>query len=239
MSNQKDVSIVTGASRGIGRAIAIRLAYENHDIVLISRTESELIKVKKEIDAIGSNSIYFVGDVANDHFANKTIDEVLNKFEKIDHLVNNAGVGIFKKFIDSSLEEFKLQINTNLFGVYNFTKAVLPGMIKRNSGSIINISSLAGKNSFVGGTMYSSTKHALMGLIRSLMLEVREYNIRVVSICPGSVDTSFGNDSQLSPMNLTQILLPEDVAEMVATVVRLPLRALASEIDLRPTNPKK
>jgi 3-oxoacyl-[acyl-carrier protein] reductase len=235
----REVSLVTGAGRGIGKAIAIRLARENHNIVLISRTESELVKVKKEIESLGMESIYFVGDVADEKFAASTVGEVLNKYEKIDHLINNAGIGIIKKFTDSTLDEFKLQVNTNLYGVYNFSKAVLPGMIKRESGSIINISSLAGKNSFVGGTMYSATKHALLGLTKSLMLEVREFNIRVAAICPGSVDTNFGDGSHINPRSVSQILLPEDVAEVVVSVIKLPVRALASEIDLRPTNPKK
>ena len=235
----KEISIVTGAGRGIGKAIAVRLAKESQNIVLISRTESELIIVKKEIDALGVESIYFVGDVADEKFVKSTIKKIQSRFGKIDHLINNAGIGIIKKLIDSTLDEFKLQVNTNLYGVYNCTKSVLPGMIKRNSGSIINISSLAGKNSFIGGTMYSATKHALLGLTKSLMLEVREYNIRVVAICPGSVDTKFGDSSTINPRSSAQILLPEDVAEVVVSVIKLPVRALASEIDLRPTNPKK
>ncbi|MDP4196214.1 MAG: SDR family NAD(P)-dependent oxidoreductase, partial [Bacteroidota bacterium] len=140
---------------------------------------------------------------------------------------------------DSKLEEFQRQINTNLYGIYNFTKAVLPGMIDRRSGSIINISSLAGKNSFVGGTMYSASKHAVMGFTKSLMLEVREYNIRTVVICPGSVESSFGRDSSTDPRSKAQILMPEDVADVVVAVIKLPVRALMSEIDLRPTNPSK
>jgi 3-oxoacyl-[acyl-carrier protein] reductase len=239
MYNRKEVSVVTGSGKGIGYAIAVRLAKENHDVVIISRTESQLKKVKKELDLIGSDTSYFVGDVADEKFAIGTIKEVLKKYSKIDHLINNAGMGIIKRLIDSSLEDFKRQVNTNLYGVFNFTKAVLPGMIKQLSGSIINISSLASKNSFIGGTMYSATKHALNGFTKSLMLEIREYNIRVAVICPGSVETGFGSRSALDPRSRGQILLPEDVAEMVAAVIKLPPRALASEIDLRPTNPKK
>jgi 3-oxoacyl-[acyl-carrier protein] reductase len=239
MSNHKDVSVVTGSGRGIGYAIAVRLAKENHNVVLISRTESELKKAKKEIDLIGSDTSYFVGDVADEKFVEDIVKEVQKKYSKIDHLINNAGIGIIKKLIDADLDDFKKQVNTNLYGVFNFTKAVLPGMIKRTSGSVINISSLASKNSFVGGTMYSATKHALNGFTKSLMLEIREYNIRVATICPGSVDTGFGSKSKLDPRSSGRILLPDDVAEMVAAIIKLPARALASEIDLRPTNPKK
>lgn len=234
-----DVSIVTGAGRGIGRSIAVRLAKEGHNLIITSRTERELRSAKEEIESFGVACSYFAGDVADPHFVNNTVEEILKSYGRVDHLINNAGIGIIKKVVDSKLEEFQRQINTNLYGIYNFTKAVLPGMIDRRSGSIINISSLAGKNSFVGGAMYSASKHAVMGFTKSLMLEVREYNIRTVVICPGSVESSFGRNSSTDPRSKGQILMPEDVADVVAVVIKLPVRALMSEIDLRPTNPSK
>lgn len=234
-----DVSIVTGAGRGIGRSIAVRLAKEGHNLIITSRTERELRSAKEEIESFGVECSYFAGDVADPQFVNNTVEEILKSYGRVDHLINNAGIGIIKKVVDSKLEEFQRQINTNLYGIYNFTKAVLPGMIDRRSGSIINISSLAGKNSFVGGAMYSASKHAVMGFTKSLMLEVREYNIRTVVICPGSVESSFGRNSSTDPRSKGQILMPEDVADVVAAVIKLPVRALMSEIDLRPTNPSK
>jgi 3-oxoacyl-[acyl-carrier protein] reductase len=234
-----DVSIVTGAGRGIGRSIALRLAKEGHNLIITSRTERELRSAKEEIESFGVECSYFTGDVTDPNFVNNTVKEILKSYGRVDHLINNAGIGVIKKVVDSNLEEFQRQINTNLYGIYNFTKAVLPGMIDRRSGSIINISSLAGKNSFVGGTMYSASKHAVMGFTKSLMLEVREYNIRTVVICPGSVESSFGRDSSTDPRSKGQILMPEDVADVVAAVIKLPVRALMSEIDLRPTNPSK
>jgi 3-oxoacyl-[acyl-carrier protein] reductase len=165
------------------------------------------------------------------------VNHIIKTHGKVDHLINNAGMGILKKLVDSTLDEFKQQMDVNLYGVYNFTKAVLPNMIKNRSGSIINISSLAGKNAFVGGTMYGATKHGLMGFTKSLMLEVREYNIRVAAICPGSVDTSFNPNRAVIPEK-KDILLSEDVAETVALVIKMPIRAMVSEIDIRPTNPK-
>jgi 3-oxoacyl-[acyl-carrier protein] reductase len=235
----RDVSIITGAGKGIGRSIALKLAEEGHDTVILSRTESDLKAVRKEIERYGTSCLYFIGDVAEENFAVGTIKSVLERFGKIDHLINNAGFGIFKKLIDTTLGEFQMQVNTNLFGVYNFCKAVLPSMIERKSGSIINISSLAGKNFFAGGTMYTATKHALMGFSKSLLMEVREYNIRVAVVCPGSVDTAFGSHSEMSPVSKSNILLPEDVADTVAAIIKLPERALISEVELRPTNHKK
>ncbi|HVO75483.1 MAG TPA: SDR family NAD(P)-dependent oxidoreductase [Ignavibacteriaceae bacterium] len=234
----RELAVVTGASRGIGKAIALKLAAENRDVMLFGRDVSALEDVQKMIKKLGVEADIFSGDAADVKFVNESVKKILDKYGKIDHLINNAGVGIVKKLVDSTLEDFKKQVNVNLYGVYNFTKAVADNMIKRRNGSIINIASLAGKNSFIGGTMYSATKHALLGFTRSLMLEIREYNIRVAAICPGSVDTSFGSSSAMDPRSKGEILKPEDIAECVAAIIKLPARALMSEIDLRPTNPK-
>jgi NADP-dependent 3-hydroxy acid dehydrogenase YdfG len=234
----KEISIVTGASRGIGKSIANRLAEENHDVMIFGRDINSLKDVQNEIKAKGVDCDYFSGDVIDVKFVNDSINKILDKYGKIDHLINNAGVGIMRKIVDAELDDFKEQVNANLYGVFNFSKAVLPGMIERKKGSIINIASLAGKNSFVGGAMYSATKHAVLGFARSLMLEVRQNNIKVATICPGSVETNFGSRGS-DPRSKGEILKPEDVAESVLAIINLPTRALISEIDLRPTNPQK
>src|SRR3972149_3851927 len=232
-----DLTIVTGASRGIGKGIAFRLAKEGHNLMLFGRDKFALEQVKKEIRSFGIQSDMFLGDAADTKFVNEAVNQIIKTYGRVDHLINNAGMGILKNFVDSNLDEFKKQIDVNLYGVYNFTKAVIDHMIANRSGSIINISSLAGKNAFIGGTMYSATKHALMGFTKSLMLEVREYNIRVAAICPGSVDTNFNPNRDLISEK-KNILLSEDVAETVALVLKMPIRAMVSEIDIRPTNPK-
>ena len=234
----KELSIVTGASRGIGKGISLRLAEENHDVMVFGRDTAALKDVQKEIIKKGVACDFFSGDVADVAFVNNSINKILDKYGKVDHLINNAGIGIMKKVVDAELEDFKKQMDANLFGVFNFSKAVLNSMIEKGKGSIINIASLAGKNSFVGGSMYSATKHAVLGFARSLMLEVRQYNIKVATICPGSVDTHFGSGGH-DPRSKGEILQPEDVAEAVISIIKLPVRALISEIDLRPTNPKK
>ena len=233
----RELTIVTGASRGIGRGIALRLAKENHDLMLFGRDVTALKSLKEEVEKIGVSGEIFSGDAADEKFVHDSVNHIIKTHGKVDHLINNAGMGILKKLVDSTLDEFKQQIDVNLYGVYIFTKAVLPSMIMNRNGSIINISSLAGKNAFVGGTMYGATKHALMGFTKSLMLEVREYNIRVAAICPGSVDTSFNPNRAVIPEK-KDILLSEDVAETVALVIKMPVRAMLSEIDIRPTNPK-
>jgi len=232
--SEKKLAVVTGASRGIGKAIALRLAKEGNDVIIFGRDEEALKKVKAEINKYYVFCDHYAGDVADTDFVNNSIIKVLDEKKKIDILINNAGIGIFKKFVDSTLEDFKKQMEVNIYGVYNFTKAVINQMIERHSGTIINISSLAGKNSFVNGTMYAATKHALMGFTRSLMLEVREFGVKVAAVCPGSVDTEFFSGHR---MDNPKILQSDDIAEAVSVILRLPDNALTSEIDIRPANP--
>ena len=231
------LTIVTGASRGIGKGIAVRLAKEGHDLMLFGRDKSALEAVNDKIKNLGVTSELFIGDAADEKFVHSAVNSIISKYGTVNNLINNAGIGILKKFVDSNVDEFKKQIDVNLYGVYNFTKAVIDHMIANRDGAIINISSLAGKNAFVGGTMYGASKHALMGFTKSLFLEVREYNIRVAAICPGSVDTDFNPNRDYNPLK-DKNLTPEDIAESVLTVLNLPSRALISELDIRPTNPK-
>ena len=232
----KELAIVTGASRGIGMGIALRFADEGKDVMLFGRDEEALKKVEEKVKSKNVNSEIFTGDVADENFVRESVKVILKKYEKIDHLINNAGTRVFKKIAEASLDDFKKQVDANLYGVFNFAHEVLPSMIERKSGSIINIASLAGKNSFATGAMYSATKHAVLGFTKSLMLEVREYNIRVASVCPGSVNTEFFNGTSMKP-NKDKILQVEDVAEVISSIIKLPVRALASDIDIRPTNP--
>lgn len=231
------ITIVTGASRGIGKGIALRLAKEGNCLMLFGRDEAALKSVKLEVESFRVKAEMFLGDAADSNFVNNSVERIIGTYGKVDNLINNAGMGILKKFVDSNLDEFKKQVDINLYGVYNFTKAVIGNMISNRNGTIINIASLAGKNAFVGGTIYGATKHALLGFTKSLMLEVREFNIRVAAICPGSVETNFNPNREISPSKVN-ILQPEDVAETVALVMKMPARAMVSEIDIRPTNPK-
>ena len=236
--NEKIVTIITGASRGIGKGIALRLAEERHYLALFGRNKKLLTETAAECRQLNVEVLEFTGDVSDINFVNGSVNKILNHFGQIDNLINNAGVAVLKKFVDTNLEEFKTQMEANMYGVFNFTKAVLDNMIERNSGNIINISSLAGKNPFVYGTTYSATKHALMGFTRSLLLEVRQYNIRVTAICPGSVNTDMISGTPIEPKDADRVLTPADIAETVFTILNLPVTALVSEIDIRPTNPK-
>ena len=235
--DDKEIAIVTGASRGIGKAIALALADEGMDIIIFGRDVNALEKVQSEIKSKNVRCEYFSGDVGDEKFVHMSVKKIIDVYGKVDHLINNAGMGILKPFSETKLDEFKEQVNANMYGVFNFSRAVAGDMIKRKKGSIINIVSLAGKNGFLGGTMYGATKHAVLGFTKSLMLEVREYNVRVAAICPGSVATEFGtgHNQEKEPL---KVLASEDVAHAVLSIINLPVRALMSEIDLRPTNPK-
>lgn len=229
---EQKVAIVTGASKGIGEAISINLASQNILVCAFGRDKKALLELAESNENI---SIYS-GDLTENNFIQKSVSEILQKFGKIDYLINNAGLAVFKKFVDTSIEEFQDQININLYAVFNLTKAVVPHFIQRNIGTIINISSIAGKNGFVYGTTYAASKHALMGFTKSLFLELREYNIRVSAVCPGSVETEMIINSPIQPKNIDKVLKANDVAEAVKAIINMPQNALISEIEIRPNN---
>ena len=228
-------AIVTGASRGIGKAIALSLAKAGVKVVLAARHQDDLELAKTEILKNGGQCIAVQADVGEEADIGHLIEKTTDAFGTVDILVNNAGFGIFSKVADTSVKDFDGMMNVNLRGVFLCCRGVLPTMIRQKGGAIINIASLAGKNSFVGGATYSATKWGLLGFSRSLMLEVRDYNIRVVAICPGSVNTSFSDHSK----DAEKIIQPQDVADTVLFALTMPGRSNVSEIDIRPTiNPK-
>jgi 3-oxoacyl-[acyl-carrier protein] reductase len=171
----------------------------------------------------------------------KIVNDTINRFGTIDILVNNAGFGIFNNMVDSKLEDFDAVFNTNVRALYLLTREFLPYMIKQKSGTIINIASIAGKQGFATGTIYCASKHAVMGLSRALMLEVRQYNIRVIAICPGTVVTEFFRPEANTPLSssVDTVLHSEDIAESCLYAATLPPNAMVSELEIRPTNPRK
>lgn len=227
------MAIVTGASRGIGRSIASALAFAGTRVILVSRNESTLGVAVGELNKQGLEALSVRADVTNPGEIHRMVDSVMQRFGRIDILVNNAGIGYFKEFVDLAIDEFDAMWNVNVRGVFLATRAVLPHMLKARSGNIVTISSLAGKNTFKGGAGYSATKWALRGLMGSLMLEVRDANIRSIIIFPGSVDTDFSGRSKRGD----NIPKADDVAEAVLYAVTAPQRLMISEIDLRPTIP--
>jgi len=235
MRLKDSVAVVTGAGRGIGKAIAVSLAEEGAHVVLVSRSGKELETVRVGIEKRGWTAEVAAADITDDAAAARVFEDTARRHGRIDILVNNAGIGRFAPMRSLAMRDLDDMWKLNVRALVHCTKLALPIMEKNKRGVIVNISSLAGKNAFIGGAGYAATKWALLGLSRCLMLEEREHNIRVVAICPGSVDTTF-NDNR-DPEKRQRILSPQDVAEAVLLAVTMPERAMVSEIDIRPTKP--
>jgi short-subunit dehydrogenase len=224
----KPVAVITGASKGIGRAIALRLSAD-YDIVAVARSDEELESLAQQIERRGGSCRPRVVDITHP-------DAVSAALAGIDAqvLVNNAGVGVTKPFLELTREEWHQMVDVNFNSLYDVTRCVLPGMIARGSGHIVVIGSISGRSAFVGGTCYAATKHAVMGFTESLMLEVRESGVKVSVVNPGSVATEFS--SRADP---TWMLAPEDVAEAVASVVATPPNVLIHRVEVRTLTPPK
>ncbi|MCU0620582.1 MAG: SDR family NAD(P)-dependent oxidoreductase [Gemmatimonadales bacterium] len=231
------VAFVTGATEGIGRAVAFALGGAGWRVGFCARTERRVDGLERELVDAGIAAAGAAADVGNEHEVQSAVAGVTSRLGPIDTLVNNAGVLVAKPFLDLSLAEWDHTIATNLRSMFLVTREVLPGMLERRRGDIVNVASLAGRNGFVGGTAYAASKHAVLGFSKSLMLEVRKEAIRVIAICPGSVATGMLENQPLLAANADRILRPDDVAATILAALQLPGRALVSELDIRPTNP--
>ena len=230
-------ALVTGATEGIGRATALALGRAGYRVGICSRTIEKVEATLAELRAQGVTAAGAAADVADPDQVRHLVDQVRGTLGEIDVLVNNAGVLIARPIEELTLEDWDVTMATNLRSLYLTTRLVLPGMRTRRQGTIVNVASLAGRNGFVGGSAYSASKHAVLGFSRSLMLEVRKDNVRVIAICPGSVATGMLRDQAMLKPDHERILRPEDVAASILHVLALPTGALVSELDIRPTNP--
>jgi 3-hydroxy acid dehydrogenase / malonic semialdehyde reductase len=224
----KPVALVTGASRGIGRSTAIRLAAE-YDIVAIARSAADLDALKAEIEGRGSACRVIVLDLA-DHAA---VDRELAGVQ-CDVLVNNAGVGPIKPMLELTPAEWHRIVDVNFSALFHVTRAVLPGMIERRRGHIVIVGSIAGRSAFIGGTAYAASKHAVAGFAECLMLEVRHQGVKVSTVNPGSVATAFSRNPDASWM-----LSADEVAESIAHVIATPGDVLVHSVEIRALAPKK
>jgi 3-oxoacyl-[acyl-carrier protein] reductase len=229
--------LITGATQGIGRATAFAFGRAGYRVGICSRTEARVRQVVEELRQGGIEAAGAAADVGQPEQAARAAEQVIGQLGEIDVLVNNAGVLIAKPFEELSLDDWDTMMSTNVRSLYLMTRAVLPAMRRRRDGSIVNVASLAGRNGFAGGTGYTASKHAVLGFSRSLMLETRKDNIRVIAICPGSVATSMLQEQPMLKAEPQRILQPDDVAATIVHAVGLPVRAMVSELDIRPTNP--
>ena len=230
-------ALVTGATEGIGRATALALGGAGYRLALCARTAARLDALVAELRRAGIEAAGVPADVGDPDQVSAAVGRLAAQVCEIDVLVNNAGVLIARPVEELTLEEWDVTMTTNLRGLFLTTRAVLPGMRSRRRGTIVNVASLAGRNGFAGGTAYAASKHGVLGFSRSLMLEVRKDGIRVVAVCPGSVATGMLRDQPMLKSDPERILQPEDVAETIVHAIRLPDRAMVSELDVRPTNP--
>jgi len=232
-------AIVTGGTRGIGRAIAQRLLLGGGSVAICGQTEESVDTAVHELGALGQ----VFGHAANlrHHQEVQRFFEMADKeLEGLDILVNNAGLGLFKKVGEMSPEEWHRNIDLNLNGAFYCAHEALSRFARRGGGFIVNISSLAGKNPFSGGAAYNASKFGLNGFTEALMLDHRHDNVRVCSIMPGSVDTEFSGDpGKPRPADRSWMIAPEDVAEVVAFVLQMPPRTMVSAIEMRPSRPRK
>ena len=230
-------ALVTGATQGIGRATAFALGRAGHRIAVCARTAGDLDALVKDLTAEGIEAAGAAADVGDPAQVARAVERLTRALGEIGLLVNNAGVMIARPFEQLTLEDWDTTMSTNLRSLFLVTRAVIPAMRRRRGGTIVNVASLAGRNGFAGGTAYCASKHAVLGFSRALMQEFRKEGIRVIAICPGSVDTGMLHDQPMLKSNPERILQPGDVADAILHAVQLPERALVSELDIRPTNP--
>jgi 3-oxoacyl-[acyl-carrier protein] reductase len=219
-------ALVTGASRGIGRAIAERLAREQYEVIAAARSRAELEEVVAAIVAVGGRARAVVLDVGDP----QAVAAALTGAD-VDVLVNNAGIGILKPFMQLTAADWQRTLDVNVNALYHVTHAVLPGMIERGSGHVCTIGSIAGRGAFVGGACYAASKAFVTAWSESLMLEVREHGVKVSVVMPGSVTTHFG-DHVPSDADAWK-LSASDVADAVAYVVSTPPNVLVHRAEVR------
>ena len=231
------VAIVTGGSRGIGLAIASALVAEGVHVAVTGRDEDHLAEARRQLESAGSGSTMTIkADVRSHPDVERTVARVIDRFGGLDVLVNNAGIGIFSHVADMTPAQWAETIDTNLTGVYYFCHAAIPHLRLRGGGYIVNISSLAGKNAFVGAAAYCASKSGLNAFSEALMQEVRHENIRVSYIMPGSVATGFsGNEHKGADWKIAA----SDVGQVVVDLLHMHPRSLPSRVEIRPSRPVK
>jgi 3-oxoacyl-[acyl-carrier protein] reductase len=230
------VAVVTGASAGIGAASARSLAGAGARVVLTARRGERLEELAEELRALGTEPIVVVGDAREEATARKVVDAAMSAAGRIDILLNNAGMGIYKDLVDTSAEDYDEMMDTNMRSTFLFTRHIAPVMIARKSGTILMLSSMAGKYGFPGEAVYCSTKFAQVGFAQALDKELRPHGIKVGAICPGGTKTEFalGRGRTEEGVAQSQMLEPSDVAAAVLLACTQSAGSRIIEIQMRP-----
>jgi 3-oxoacyl-[acyl-carrier protein] reductase len=232
------VAFVTGGSRGIGLAIARRLLQSGAAVTVTATSDESLAAAARELaaDAAGNRLLTQRADVRSYDEVERALAETEARFGGLDVLINNAGVGVFRPVAETTADQWRRVIDTNLTGIFNCCHAAIPRLKARGGGWIVNISSLASKNPFANAAAYCASKAAVNAFSEALMQEVRYDGIRVAYVLPGSVNTAFGG---IAPTKAEWALLPEDVAEVVCDLIAHPPRSLPSRVEIRPARPPR
>jgi NADP-dependent 3-hydroxy acid dehydrogenase YdfG len=220
------VALVTGGSRGIGRAIGARLARDGYEVILVARDRIELDAACAEISADGGRARALEIDLSKPAVIAAQLEGL-----EVDVLVNNAGVGIIKPLLDMSPEEWHTTVDVNVNALYHVTRALLPGMLVRGRGHVCNIGSISGRSAFPGGSCYAASKAFVTAFAESLLMEVRDRGVKVSVVMPGAVATEFGGKMPSAADGWK--LMPTDVAEAVAQVVATPQHVLIHRLEVR------
>jgi 3-oxoacyl-[acyl-carrier protein] reductase len=226
------VAVVTGASRGIGLAIARRLGQMGARVSLCARNAANLERAASDLRAAGIQVLARRTDVTRADEVARLVSETQRTLGPVDILVNNAGIGIFGPFLEQTEADWNAIMDTNLKSVFLASRAVAPEMVRRKTGHIINIGSLAGKSTFANGAIYCASKWGLLGLTGCMAEDLRAHGVRVSAICPGSVATEFSPHAGKDPARMLQ---PEDVAHAVAALVTQAPGSFISEVHMRQT----
>lgn len=232
MDLKNGTAIVTGASKGIGRAIAEALAREGMRLVIGARTAGPLEEAAR---AIGGDIETVVGDIGDEEVASRLVKTAVRRFGHLDVVVNNAGIGHHGRLEDMDPAEFDRVYRTNVRGPFLLMRAAIP-LMRGKGGTLVTLASLAGKNPVPNRAAYAASKWAMIGLSRSVLQEVRKDGIRVIILEPGSTLTDFGHDAA-KMAQAEKLVRPEDVAAVLVSALKLPARATVSEIEIRPTDP--
>ena len=232
------IALITGGSRGIGKAIALALAEEGVNVAITGRNEEKLKAVVQEIEQKGVKSAYAVFDITSKTEVYGALEKLQKDFGKVDILVNNAGIAAFGGILEMEDEKWEEIVKTNLFGAYYVVKAVVPSMVERKTGDIINISSTAGLKGNAMTSAYSASKFGLIGMSESMMLELRKQNIRVTTLMPSTIASDMSKEVlKITDGNPEKVLQPEDFAELVVDLLKLNKRAMLANASLWSTNP--
>lgn len=230
-------ALITGAGKGIGKAVAIALAKEGVNLILVSRTKSDIDQLAEETAKLGVKTLALSADVSDINSINTAVEKAIAEFKSIDILINSAGIASFGKFLELEPEAWERIIQVNLLGTYYTTRAVIPNMIERQTGDIINISSTAGLNGNALTSAYSASKFAVLGLTDSLMQEMRKHNIRVTALTPSTVATDMAKDLNLTDGNPEKVMQSEDMADLIIAQLKLNRRVFIKNSSIWSTNP--